>query len=90
MQPIKQTAKGVLLHCKVRTNQSSFGISDKGPYVEIKVTSEPLQNKANHEIMKELGKFFDHPIMIVRGLASSDKLILIQDAKVEDVRKKLH
>ena len=89
MQPIKQTSKGVLLHCKVRTSQSEFAISDKGPYVEIRVRAEPLQNKANHELMKELGKFFDKPIMIVRGLASTDKLILVQDATLEDVRKKI-
>ncbi len=89
MQPIKQTPRGVILHCKIKAGQPSFGVSDKGPYVEIRVKSEPLQNRANHELMKELGRFFGRPIMIVRGLKESDKLILVQDATLEEVKARL-
>lgn len=87
MQPLRQTPRGVLLHCKVRTGQKEFSISDKGPYIEIRVKSEPLQGMANREIMRELGKLLDRPIMIVRGLKGNDKIILVQDADISLLRK---
>ena len=89
MRVFSQTPKGVLLNCRVKTEQSGFSISDKGPYIEIKVKSKPLQNQANKEIMRELGKVFDKPIMIRRGLMSQDKLILIQDSTLDEVKKKI-
>ena len=89
MRVFSQTPKGVLLHCRVKTEQNKFSISDKGPYIEVKVKAKPLQGAANKEIMKEMSKFFDKPIMIRMGLTTQDKLILIQDSKLADVKKKI-
>lgn len=82
---MKQVKQGVILEISVKTGsrENSFN----GDVLKIK--SQPREGKANREIITYLRKFFGKEIAILSGLKSKKKVILIQDAALEEVREKL-
>ena len=87
---IKQTKNGVLLEVKVQPGSDKFEIiiSSDGS-VKIRCKSEPKGGKANHELIDNLSRILGKDVRIIRGFASRKKLILIKDARVDDVMKLL-
>lgn len=78
---LQEAKNGVIIKVKVKTNSNQFGF--KNGFLE--VTSPPKEGKANLEIIKGLKNMFKKDIQILRGLKSKEKVILIKDAKIEDI-----
>lgn len=78
----KKSEKIFILHIKVRPNAKTQNIiiEDKANCLQINLTSKPIQNKANKELLKLLRKKFKlntNQIQIISGIKSKNKLIQI-------------
>jgi len=67
----------MLINAAVKTRQKRFSIEKHGNNWKISVKSEPENNKANMEIIKELSKAYKS-VKIVKGLKSKNKKILLE------------
>jgi len=87
---VMETEEGVFVNIKVKTNSPKFRIYMKD-VLHVDVISPPDKNKANRELIKELGKLFDSEVSIVSGHKSREKVVLIKldKEKVETLIKQL-
>ena len=90
---IEQREGGVILTVKVIPGSSRNALTQgaDGKLV-IKLTSAPVEGKANKQLLKFLGKNLGVPpssISVVRGGASREKLLFIAGADEAAVRKRL-
>ncbi|NCN38948.1 MAG: DUF167 domain-containing protein [Candidatus Aenigmarchaeota archaeon] len=77
------------IEIKAIPNSPLFRIEKKNNQVIIHCKSPPEQNKANLEIVKELGRLTGSRVKIVKGLRSKRKTIVIDDISEEEFLKKL-
>jgi len=60
--------------------------------IEIKISSEPKEDKANKEVIKTVANFFDKPlsdIYILSGRKNRQKTVLVKDTSVDFISNKL-
>lgn len=84
---IKETSQGLIAKIKIVPNSSKNDIIIEDEFVKIKVTAQPIENKANKALVEFLSKQLKVPksdIEIVKGEISKDKTILF---KVTDKEK---
>jgi len=90
---IEEQEGGVILTVKVIPGSSRNAlIQGAGDKLVIKLTSPPVEGKANKQLMKFLSKKLGVPpssISIMRGGASREKILFIAGADGAAVRKKL-
>ena len=93
---LKVTAEGVVVDLKVVPNSSKNGfVMPENPEqpIKLKVTAQPIENKANKAVIEYLSKYFKIPktsIIVLRGETSKDKTILLKtqdDAKLELIKQ---
>lgn len=85
---IKDCADGIILKLRIVPNSSKNQIIVSDDMIKIKVTAQPIENKANKALVEYLSKLVKVPktqILIIKGETSKDKTILI---KTSDVQKK--
>ncbi|NIO22895.1 MAG: YggU family protein [Candidatus Aenigmarchaeota archaeon] len=82
---IRQTEKGVLLEVRVKPNSKRFALIRKGDQLILEVTSPPREGRANLEIVRELKRRLGKDVEIVKGFKSREKVILVKNAKKEDL-----
>ena len=85
---IKTTSEGLLVKIKIVPNSSKNDLIIEDEFIKVKVTAQPIENKANKALVEFLSKNFKVPktsIEIVKGDTSKEKTILI---KVLDEEKK--
>lgn len=85
---IKDTDNGLLIHIKIVPNASKNEIITEEKFIKVRVTAQPIENKANKALIEFLSKYLKVPktsIEIVKGDTSKDKTILI---KVSDMEKR--
>ena len=73
------TDKGLLLKIRIVPNSSKNEIILEEEFVKVKVTAQPVENKANKALVEFLSKTFKVPktsIQIVKGETSKDKTLL--------------
>ncbi|MCI1273913.1 MAG: DUF167 domain-containing protein [Clostridiaceae bacterium] len=78
---------GFIVHIKISPNASKNEIIKSEDGVKVKITAQPVENKANKALVEFLSKEFKIPktsIEIVKGQTSKEKTLLI---KVEDEHK---
>lgn len=84
---------GVIFNVKLVPNSSFSKIVDyTEEYVRIKISSPPIENKANKELIAFCSKLFNvnkSKISIVSGEKSKLKKVLIQNANMEELSQKL-
>lgn len=83
----KQTSDGLLIKVKIIPNSSRNAIIVEDGTVKVKVTAQPIENKANKALIEFLSKKINVPkskIEILKGLTAKEKTILV---KVEDMNK---
>ena len=83
----KQTPNGLLIKIKIVPNSSKNDIIVEEGFVKVKVTAQPIENKANKALIEFLSKKVKLPkskIEIVKGMTSKEKTVLI---KIEDIDK---
>ena len=84
---IKETEKGIILSFKISPNSSKNEFIKNGEEIKIKITSPPVDGKANKCLIEFLSKTFKVPktsIEIIKGETSKEKTILI---KILDAEK---
>lgn len=77
----KITQDGLLIKLKIVPNSSKNDIIIEDEFIKVKVTAQPIENKANKALVEFLSKKFKIPktsIQIVKGDTSKEKTILIK------------
>ena len=78
---IKIVAEGIIVKLKIVPNSSKNDIVLEDEFIKVKVTAQPIENKANKALLEFLSKKFKVPktkIEILKGDTSKDKTILFR------------
>lgn len=91
---ILQTVKeGVIFNVKLTPNSSFTKIIDyTEEYTRIKISAPPVENRANLELIRFCSEIFDigkSKISIITGEKSKVKKVLLKNANISDISKKL-
>ena len=85
---IKETSDGLLIRIKIVPNSSKNDLIIEDEFIKVKVTAQPIENKANKALIEFLSKRFKVPktnIKIVKGDTSKEKTLLFS---INDEEKK--
>ena len=77
----KQTQDGLFIKIKIVPNSSKNEIIHEEEFIKVKVTAQPIENKANKALIEFLSKKLKVPkttIEITKGTTSKEKTILIK------------
>lgn len=78
---IKDTSNGLIIRVKIVPNSSKNDIIIEEEFIKVKVTAQPIENKANKSLIEFLSKKFKIPktyIKILKGETSKEKTILLE------------
>ena len=78
---IKQTSDGLIIKVKIVPNSSKNDIVLEEEFIKVKVTAQPIENKANKALIEFLSKTFKIPktsIGILKGETSKEKTLLLK------------
>ena len=78
---IKQTSDGLIIKVKIVPNSSKNDIVLEEEFIKVKVTAQPIENKANKALIEFLSKTFKIPktsIEILKGETSKEKTLLLK------------
>lgn len=88
-----ETQDGIIFCVKLVPNSSHNKVVDfTDEYVRIKISSPPIENKANKELIAFCSDLFDvnkSKLKLVSGDKSKLKKILITNSKIDDITQKL-
>ena len=76
---IKETSDGLLINFRIVPNSSRNEVIIEEEFIKIKLTAQPIENKANKALIEYLSKRFKIPktsVKIIRGETSKDKTLL--------------
>lgn len=85
---IKITNDGIIANIRIIPNSSKNDIISEGDILKIKITAQPIENKANKALISFLSKICKIPkssIEIIKGETSKDKTLFF---KTNDEGKK--
>ena len=92
---IKETPDGLIVKVKIVPNSSKNDIIIEDEFIKIKVTAQPIENKANIALTEFLSKnlkLAKSNIEIIKGETSKEKTILLRIAdknKKDEITQKL-
>ena len=78
---IKEVQNGLIINIKIIPNSSKNDIIIEDEFIKVKVTAQPIENKANRALIEFLSKEFKIPktsIEILKGETSKEKTILFE------------
>ena len=90
-----QDENGITISLKIVPNSSKNDLIKEEEFIKVKVTAQPIENKANKALIEFLSKTFKIPktsIEIIKGDTSKEKTILFKtndETKKEKILKKL-
>ena len=90
---IKESSDGIILKIRIVPNSSKNDIIKEDEFLKIKITAQPIENKANKALIEFLSKKFRIPktkIEIIKGLTSKDKTILIKTNDIETIKETIN
>ena len=76
---IKEVDSGLLVKVKIVPNSSKNELIKEDEFIKVKITAQPIENKANKALIEYLAKLLKMPkssITIVKGESSKDKTLL--------------
>lgn len=76
----KVTENGLLVKIRIVPNSSKNDIIKEDEFIKVKVTAQPIENKANKALIEFLSKRFKIPktsVQIIKGETSKDKTLLL-------------
>lgn len=85
---LKETPDGLLIKLRIVPNSSKNDIVLEDEFIKVKITAQPIENKANKALVEYLAKNFKVAkanIGIVKGDTSKEKTVFI---KVIDEKKR--
>lgn len=77
----RETPSGLVVHVRIIPNSSKNDIIPEDEFIKVKVTAQPVENKANKALIEFLAKSFKVPktsIEILKGETSKDKTLLFR------------
>ena len=77
---IRETENGLIIRLKIVPNSSKNEIIFEDEFIKVKVTAQPIENKANKALIEFLSKQFKIPktkIQILKGETSKEKTVLL-------------
>ena len=86
---IKDVENGLIIKIKIVPNSSKNDIILEEGFIKVKITAQPIENKANKALIEYLSKQFKIPktnIEIIKGETSKEKTLLL---KTQDENKKV-
>ena len=90
---ISQKGNDVVLLVRLTPNSSKNEVCEiSDEFLKVKVTAQPIENKANKELIKFLSDSFDIPktrLELMSGDKSKLKRILIKDTNKEEILSKI-
>lgn len=86
---ITETKDGIVLEVSVRPKARQFKIVIEGDEIVVFCTEEPIKGKVNKELVKRLAKLLHKEIVLVSGLISRQKRLLIKNTDKETLEKAL-
>ena len=78
---IKEVPEGLIIRIKIVPNSAKNDIILEQDFIKIKITAQPIENKANKALIEYLSKRFKIAktnIEILKGDTSKDKTILVK------------
>ena len=78
---IKQVSDGLIIKVKIVPNSSKNDIVLEEEFIKVKVTAQPIENKANKALIEFLSKAFKIPktsIEILKGETSKEKTLILK------------
>ena len=84
-----ETPDGLLIKIKIVPNSSKNDIIKEDGFIKVKVTAQPIENKANKALVEFLSKHFKIPktsIRIVKGETSKEKTLLFKTDDTEKIK----
>ena len=78
---IKETEQGLVIKIKIVPNSSKNDIIIEDGFIKVKVTAQPIENKANKALIEFLSKKYKiskSSIEIVKGETSKEKTLLFK------------
>ena len=85
---IREVDEGLIIKVKIVPNSSKNDIILEEEFIKVKVTAQPIENKANKALIEYLSKRFKVPksnIEILKGDTSKEKTILFN---IDDMDKR--
>ncbi len=85
---IKKVDNGLIIKLKIVPNSSKNDLIIEDEFIKVKVTAQPIENKANKALVEYLSKLFKIPktnIEILKGDTSKEKTILIKTNDAEKI-----
>lgn len=88
---LKTVENGILLKIRISPNSAKNQLILSDEVLKLKITAQPIENKANKAVIEYLSKLFKVPktsIEIVKGDTSKDKTLLFKTTdsqKIENI-----
>lgn len=86
------TDKGLIVNLKIIPNSSRNEIFLDGEFLKMKITAQPIENKANKALINFLAKNLKvakSNIQIIKGELNKEKILCINGISIEDFSQKL-
>ena len=87
----ENTDKGLILRIKIIPNSKKYDIVFEEEFLKIKVLAQPIENKANKDLIEFLSKKLHcakTKIQIIKGELNKEKTLLIEDFTEEKFLEK--
>lgn len=78
---LRETTDGLVVKVKIVPNSSKNDIILEDEFIKVKITAQPIENKANKALIEYLSKTFKVPktsIEILKGETSKEKTLLFK------------
>lgn len=88
----ENTDKGLIVRLKIIPNSSKNELIFENNGLKVKITAQPIENKANKALIEFLSKnlkIAKSNINILKGELNKEKTLLIQGIEEEEFKKKL-
>lgn len=89
---LKLTDDGIVLKLRISPNAAKNQLILSDEMIKLKITAQPIENKANKAVVEYLSKLFKIPktsITILKGDTSKDKTLLLRTndkSKIDNVK----
>ena len=83
---IKKTKDGLILKLRIVPNSSKNDLIQEDGFIKVKITAQPIENKANKALLEFLSKRFKIAktnIQILKGETSKEKTLLFKNLDSE-------
>lgn len=85
---LKIVDDGIILRLRISPNASKNQFIFADDMIKLKITAQPIENKANKAVIEYLSKLFKVPktkITILKGDTSKEKTLLIKTTDIEKI-----